>query len=366
MGLQLPDASTAARADAITIMYALGHAYQADHGRDPLTSALAAAARESTAELPDRPAAVRLRAGRDLAVFDAAGAFDLFSVTASWPTWPHFAPIGRTASSRLRGGRVRDAGRDAHLLVRRRGPPASSLRRVPDRRARRGQRRRRAVRLLWRSQPAVVAQARAGNRQLLVRCGRRSAAAAGAARRGRVLRPLPLSLFSDGPWCGEGDNRFDADLLRVRTVRVAVRVQAAHAGLRGIGADFAVPGTSRSARRALPDYAVTFDVTPRNLNLGGEMRMHLTSSRAGTAATRGPPLSSRSLRRCCSGRLAAGLVSVTNTEVAIAANYRDASETRSTPPTRSRNIWSVSCSGAANWSDLAERRGLPCLHRRHA
>jgi len=49
---------------------------------------------------------------------------------------------------------------------------------------------------------------------------------------------------------------------------VTVRVQAAHAGLRGIGADYVVPGTSRSARRALPDYAVTFDVTPRNLNLG--------------------------------------------------------------------------------------------------
>ena len=80
--------------------------------------------------------------------------------------------------------------------------------------------------------------------------------------------PLPLSLFNDGPWCGEGDNRFDADLLRVRSVRVAVRVQAANAALRGIGADYVVPGTSRSARRALPDFAVTFDVSPRNLNMG--------------------------------------------------------------------------------------------------
>jgi type II secretory pathway pseudopilin PulG len=68
---------------------------------------------------------------------------------------------------------------------------------------------------------------------------------------GGSLAALPLPLLSDGPWCGEGQNRYDADLLRVRKVRVTLRVQAAHASMRG---------------RALPDLAVTFDISPRNLS----------------------------------------------------------------------------------------------------
>jgi prepilin-type N-terminal cleavage/methylation domain-containing protein len=85
---------------------------------------------------------------------------------------------------------------------------------------------------------------------------------------GGSLAALPLSILSDGPWCGEGGTRFDADLLRVKKVRVLFRVQASRAFLRGAGADFLVPGTSRSALRALPDYTLTFDITPRNLSLG--------------------------------------------------------------------------------------------------
>jgi type II secretory pathway pseudopilin PulG len=83
---------------------------------------------------------------------------------------------------------------------------------------------------------------------------------------GSSLAPLPLALLADGPWCGEGLNRFDADLLRVRKVRVTLRIQAAQASLRATGPAYAVPGTSTSAQRALPDLGVTFDVTPRNLS----------------------------------------------------------------------------------------------------
>ena len=32
--------------------------------------------------------------------------------------------------------------------------------------------------------------------------------------------------LNDGPWCGDGNNRFDADLFRVKKVRVTLRVQA--------------------------------------------------------------------------------------------------------------------------------------------
>jgi type II secretory pathway pseudopilin PulG len=68
------------------------------------------------------------------------------------------------------------------------------------------------------------------------------------------LAPLPLSLLNDGPWCGAGDNRFDADLLRVRSVRVTLRIQATQAIHRG--------------RRLVPDYSAQFTVTPRNLSVG--------------------------------------------------------------------------------------------------
>lgn len=84
---------------------------------------------------------------------------------------------------------------------------------------------------------------------------------------GQALVPLPLSMFADGPWCGAGGARFDADLLRVRSIHVSVRVEATQATFRGQGADFAHPGVATDAWRALPDLRMSFDVAPRNMNL---------------------------------------------------------------------------------------------------
>lgn len=82
------------------------------------------------------------------------------------------------------------------------------------------------------------------------------------------LAPLPLSMFTDGPWCGGGTNLFDADLLRIREVRVTIRIQTPLARLRGRDPRlFAIPGTSREGQRFLPDLVSRFAVTPRNLNL---------------------------------------------------------------------------------------------------
>jgi hypothetical protein len=82
---------------------------------------------------------------------------------------------------------------------------------------------------------------------------------------------LSLASFKDGPWCpaaGSAD-RFDADLLRIRRVRVKLRVQAALASLRGpAGTLFVRGGTSSSAERFIPDQEIQFDVVPRNMNLG--------------------------------------------------------------------------------------------------
>jgi hypothetical protein len=77
--------------------------------------------------------------------------------------------------------------------------------------------------------------------------------------------PLPLSIFSDGPWCGSGGTQFDADLFRVRAVRVTLRIQTGLAAFRVSGPAFLKSGTSRASDRYLPDLAATFMITPRNL-----------------------------------------------------------------------------------------------------
>ncbi len=68
------------------------------------------------------------------------------------------------------------------------------------------------------------------------------------------LASLPLAAFTDGPWRGSGGNRFDADLLRVRVVRVTLRVHAGNPQWR--------------SRRVVPDYTLQFSLAPRNMNPG--------------------------------------------------------------------------------------------------
>jgi hypothetical protein len=82
---------------------------------------------------------------------------------------------------------------------------------------------------------------------------------------------LTKQTLTDGPWCPDAgmQNRYDADLLRVRRVRVTLRVQAALASMRGpAGTLFMKGGTAREGNRFIPDQQVSFDVAPRNLNLG--------------------------------------------------------------------------------------------------
>jgi hypothetical protein len=80
------------------------------------------------------------------------------------------------------------------------------------------------------------------------------------------LAPVDLS---DGPWCGRAPWQFDADLLRLRAVRVAIRLQAAAETVRGGGLQFLHPGTSRRSAQQVPDLALDVFVTPRVLAAGG-------------------------------------------------------------------------------------------------
>jgi prepilin-type N-terminal cleavage/methylation domain-containing protein len=88
---------------------------------------------------------------------------------------------------------------------------------------------------------------------------------------GTDLVPLPPSLLTDGPWCPDAaaPNRVDADLLRVREVRVVLRLEAASPAVRGTdGRLFVHPGVARSPWRWVPDRQVTIDVVPRALHVG--------------------------------------------------------------------------------------------------
>ena len=88
---------------------------------------------------------------------------------------------------------------------------------------------------------------------------------------------LTPAILTDGPSCPDAvnANRYDADLLRVRTIRVTIRLQTGNGALRGSGslaagpdALFANPGTAASVAKSVPDRTIQFDVSPRNLNLG--------------------------------------------------------------------------------------------------
>jgi type II secretory pathway pseudopilin PulG len=82
------------------------------------------------------------------------------------------------------------------------------------------------------------------------------------------LAALTPAMLTDGPYCGGSGNQFDADLLRIRKVRVTLRMQVANPALRG---GTAVDGTTQrygvGGERYVPDYVVSFDVSPRNMNL---------------------------------------------------------------------------------------------------
>jgi hypothetical protein len=79
---------------------------------------------------------------------------------------------------------------------------------------------------------------------------------------------LDAAMLTDGPWCPSvaSPHAFDADLLRIRRIRVRLRTQVASDARRGgVGAFFARGGRATRADQWVPDDEVVFDVTPPNL-----------------------------------------------------------------------------------------------------
>lgn len=87
--------------------------------------------------------------------------------------------------------------------------------------------------------------------------------------RSQVLVRLEPAVLTDGPWCPDATarNRFDADLLRIRHVRVRARVEAPSPFRGAVGRFFSRPGTATAAIGLVPDQEVEVDVFPRNLGL---------------------------------------------------------------------------------------------------
>jgi prepilin-type N-terminal cleavage/methylation domain-containing protein len=79
---------------------------------------------------------------------------------------------------------------------------------------------------------------------------------------------LTGALLVDGPWCGAGASRFDADLLRLRRVKVTVRLQASDPAVRGPDRlKFRNPGHASRPGFMVPDTTIVLDVRPRNLRV---------------------------------------------------------------------------------------------------
>jgi hypothetical protein len=87
---------------------------------------------------------------------------------------------------------------------------------------------------------------------------------------GVALVALGEEVLTDGPWCPSDSaaDRYDADLLRIRRVRVTLRLQVAASALRGRGVQFVRGGSSTSAERYVPDQEIRFDVVPVNMSVG--------------------------------------------------------------------------------------------------
>jgi hypothetical protein len=86
---------------------------------------------------------------------------------------------------------------------------------------------------------------------------------------GTGIVPIGEAILTDGPWCPDAGHafRFDADLLRIRRVRVTVRLQAARP-FRGLtGTVFAKAGNAGDPWRFVPDETVSLELAPRNINV---------------------------------------------------------------------------------------------------
>ena len=212
------DAPDVARADAITILSV------PSTGAQTTTSAVVSPASQSLSvtAAPNCGGATLcgLSAGKDVLLTDAAGHFDIFRITSV---------AGAVAALRLHGqtpGFTYPAGSVVTEVVSR----TYSLD---------------AVTNVLRQYDGDLSDQPAADHISALTFDYFGDGADGA------LAPIDRATLADGPWMGAGSSRFDADLLRVRMIRVSVRAEASTAALRA----------------SAPDVVVRLDVAPRVMGI---------------------------------------------------------------------------------------------------
>ena len=307
LGLNGADAVNVARADVVTIAYV-----PADAGADDAESMRYWPGRPTSRRLtvPNCPvgrALCGLEEGMNVLVFDTAGILRSVQAVEAWALASescsicdglanHSYAAGAFASQvELHTLLFRSGGSSAASLRRRRKPMCRSSTTWSRRRSSTSAiRNRRSHRSLRQVSPIVSTTPRA----IRSRAWRRSPTDGAS-----LTTTAAARCFTDGPWCGDGGTAFDADLLRVRRVRVTLRLQAAAAGLRGAGADYAVSGISRRALASRPGLLNRVRCLAAQLELR-EMTRLMTSRLISRLMTPGRRSSSRSSRRCSSVRSA--------------------------------------------------------------
>lgn len=220
LGAQNGDGSNVARSTAITILFVPATASQTTTAAPISSGALALSV--TAAPICGTAALCGLLVGQDVIVKDASGHFDIFRITKI---------AGAVAT-------LRHHGQDLAWTY----PVGSSVSQVVSR----------------------TYDFDTATRQLRLYDGDRSDQPAvdhlaalsfsywATSGNASGLIELPMSAFTDGPWIGAGTTRFDADLLRVRVIRVVVSGEAAVVAL----------------RNRVPAFPVLLDVAPRNLSVG--------------------------------------------------------------------------------------------------
>jgi type II secretory pathway pseudopilin PulG len=267
LGRTVSDAPVVTREDAITIVYTAGSHWQTST-LDPVGAGSSALRVAPASNCPIGRPACGYITGTDLLVFDQSGTFDLFTVTAVAGDVMSLSAHRTDASSAYPAGAVVSPAEThvywfdaaSHQLRHSDGDQTDVpvVDNVVDVR----------FEYFGDPNPPVHPKPALGVANCLYDAlGSPQPMPVLPVDAGSLSR-VPLAILGDGPWCGEGAYQFDADLLRVRQVRVHLRVQASQAMFRGTGSGYVVPGLTRSAHRALPDLGVTFDVAPRNLRVG--------------------------------------------------------------------------------------------------